>query len=285
MLWVAATTLIAFLCAAPDTLLDLPHFLNAFAYLASQYRTPLAGADPVWMREIKSLRIALGWPGSVIILTGLAAGIVRAVTGPGRIKWVLATTFPIMYFAFVARQNIFFARYLLPLVPALALLGAAGIVWIVDFARRIALPAPVRQLVIVAATVLSIVPPTYTSIGFNANQSLVWTTEQAYWWVLRTLPPGTHVAIEGSVTFGLPATYDAVRPIQLRRKDAAIYKREGVQYLVASSQVYGPYVASPNEYPEENADYQRLFSETREVIRFSPSPEHPGPELRVLEVK
>jgi len=285
MLVVVTGMVVAFLIGAPYSLLDLPHFLNGFARLASEYRAPLAGAEPVWIRELKSLRIALQWPGSVIVLIGLSVGIVHATVGPDRLKWVLATTFPLVYFWFVARQNIFFARYLLPLVPPLSLLAAAGVVWMVATARRATASEPVRRIVTIAATLLAIVPPAYTSIGFNGNESRVWTTEQAYRWILRTLPPGTTVCIEGSVTFHLPPQYKATHVVQLRREgDAAAYKREGVQYLVATSQNYGPVMAHPDQFPAEYADYRRLFADTREVVRFTPSSEHPGPELRVLQV-
>jgi len=281
---VLVAALIAFLLAAPYTFLDLPHFLNGFARLASEFRAPSNTSNPGWMVYLKQLRTALQWPGSLIVLAGLVLGVVRFVTGPDRLKWILPLVFSAVYFYFVAHQNIFYGRYLLPMVPTLSLLGAAAIIGIADMARRTSMPGPARRSIIVALTLLAIVPPAYSSIRFDANESLVWTTEEAYWWIVRTLPPGTHIAIEGSVSFHLPPTYVTVRPIQLRRNDVTFYKRNGIQYLIASSQVYGQYV-EPKDYPVENADYQRLFAETREVMRFIPSPEHPGPELRVLQVR
>jgi 4-amino-4-deoxy-L-arabinose transferase-like glycosyltransferase len=295
MVWVVLGTLIAFLVAAPYTLLDLPHFLNGFARLASDYRLPLAGADPVWVRELKTLRIALEWPGvartegaivsSLIVLTGLAVAVASIAVGPGRLKWVLVTAFPIAYFYFVSRQNLFFARYLLPLIPSLSLLGAAGVVWIVDTMRRFDVPRPVCQAVIVILTLVSIVPPAYSSIGFNINEGRVWTTEQAYWWIRRELPKGTSIRFEGSVTVRLPPDYNASYTKELRTEDVDRHERDGSQYLVASSQVYGKYQVDPADYPEENRRYQQIFSETEEVARFTASAEHPGPELRILRLK
>ena len=71
----------------------------------------------------------------------------------------------------------------------------------------------------------------------------------------------------------------------LRLDPANEYGGKGVQYLVASSQCYGPYFSDPIGYRLELADYQRIFAETEEVARFTPSSEHPGPELRILKVK
>ena len=282
--WIGLGTFVGFLFAAPYTLLDLPHFLNGFAYLASEYRAPLAG-DPVWVREIKSLKIALGWPGSVAVLGGLALGAVRIVVGPGRVKWVLATIFPLAYFFFVARQNLFFARYMLPMVPFLSLLGASGVVWIADAVHRTIAVRPARQAVIAVLTLITIVPPAYTSQQFDAQESRVWTTEQAYNWILRRLPKGTPIRFEGSVTIRLPSDYKASYVKQLGMQDIEAYRQAEIQYLVASSQVFGRFFDNPAAYPEESRQYRRLFEQTEEVARFTGTPEHPGPELRILRVR
>src|SRR5262245_20653807 len=66
---IAGSAFVAFLAGAPYTLLDLPHFLNQFARLASEYRMRPKGAEPQWSVYLKHLRIALGWSGSLLVLT------------------------------------------------------------------------------------------------------------------------------------------------------------------------------------------------------------------------
>src|SRR4051812_2683430 len=58
---IVGAMLATFLVAAPYTLLDLPTFLNQFARLSSEYRSPPAFAEPVWLVYLKHLRIALQW--------------------------------------------------------------------------------------------------------------------------------------------------------------------------------------------------------------------------------
>jgi hypothetical protein len=56
---------------------------------------------------------------------------------------------------------------------------------------------------------------------------------------------------------------------------------------VASSQSYGPFLSSPQVHPAEYADYMRIFEQSREITRFTPSPDGmqiPGPELRIYKV-
>jgi 4-amino-4-deoxy-L-arabinose transferase-like glycosyltransferase len=275
----------AFLIGSPYTLLDLPTFLNQFARLSSEYRMPPTTPDPLWLVYLKHLRIALEWPGSLLVVAGFAVGFWHVARGPSRTRWVLATVFPIVYFRFVSQQTIIYARYLLPLVPFLSLLAAAAVVAAVAAMRRTAMPARVRHVVTVVLTVIAIAPPAYTAINFDANAAKTWTQGLAYDWIRRELPAGTTIRLEGSVAPRLPAEYKASYAKQLRLDPANEYAGSGVQYLVASSQCYGLYFSEPTAYPLEFDDYQRLFAETEEVARFTPSSEHPGPELRILKVK
>jgi 4-amino-4-deoxy-L-arabinose transferase-like glycosyltransferase len=277
---------IAFLAVAPYTFLDLPTFLNQFARLSAEYRAPRSG-DAAWLTYLKHLRIALQWPGSVIVSGGLVLGVARIVGGPDRLKWTVATLFPIVYYRFISGQGLTFGRYLLPMLPFLSLLGAAAIVFAVDTVRRAHVSRPVLQAVTVVLTLVSIAPPAFTAISFNANAAKVWTSEQAYEWIVRTLPHGAKVAVE-SRNILLPSNYQAKYYAQLRLRPLEAYVADGVEYLIASSQCYGPYLdtqaGGPQKYPVEYAEYMRIFSQTDEIIRFTPSAEHPGPELRVLKI-
>lgn len=278
----------AFLAAAPYTLIDLPVFLNQFARLSAEYRTVWPGVDPVWLIYLKHLRNALGWPGSVIVLAGLAVGAWRAATGPSRLKWIVTMVFPLFYFRFISNQNIVYGRYLLPLLPFLSLLGAAAVVRAVDQLRHTRLTSPARRWAILALTLVSVAPPAYTSIAFDASAARVWTTEQAYGWMLRSIPKGSKVTLESRGIL-LPASYQATYLPQLRQRPYQRFIDEGVEYLVASSQCYGAYfdvaAGGPQKYPLEYGEYVRIFDATEELARFTPSADHPGPELRILKIK
>ncbi len=284
ILWTTAGLLAAFLMAAPYTLIDLPHFLNQFARLISEYRTP-GLQKPMWVTYLKHLRAALGWPGSVLVTAGLILGAGRVLAGPDRVKWLLVIAFPLVYFWFISNQTIVFGRYLLPLVPFLSLIAADTVVWIVTQLRAIRMPRPVRAAAILGMVIVVIVPPGYTAISFGIEQTKVSTSALAYDWVRREIPPGTTIWLEGSVAIKLPPEYRATYLKQLRQADLERVSLTAVQYLVASSQSYGEYLDAPKTYPQEYQDYQRIFNETQEVARFTPSREHPGPELRILKVR
>ena len=105
---------LAFLIAAPYTVLDLPAFLNGFARLSSIYRSLPAPPEPGWLIYLKHLRLVLGWPALLALGGGLAFGFYHALRDRDRFRWLGVTVFPVCYFAFVADQRSIFARYLLP---------------------------------------------------------------------------------------------------------------------------------------------------------------------------
>ncbi len=277
--------LTTFLLAAPYTFIDLPTFLNQFARLASEYRAPPNTPEPIWQIYLKHLRNAFLWPGSAIVLAGVALGIWGICAGPGRLKWALATLFPLVYFRFISTQTIYYGRYLLPLVPFLSLLAAAAVVPIAGWLRQINLPRQARNAATVVLTLVAIAPPAYISIRYDADAARVWTQQLAYEWIRRELPPGTTIRLEGSVAIKLPSSYHLSYVKQLRQDGIELYAGTGIEYLVASSQCYGPYLEHPDQYPSEYADYQQVFGQTDEVARFSPTGEHPGPEFRILRVR
>ncbi len=284
----AALTIVAmiaaFLLAAPYTLLDLPTFLNQFARLSSEYHGLPSTPEAIWMVYLKHLRIALQWPGSMMVLAGFAVGLWRIFRDNDRLRWVLALVFPLLYFRFVSQQSIVYARYLMPIVPFLSLLAAAAVVAAVAWMRRAGMAAHLRHAVTIALTVIAIVPPAYAAISYDADAAKQWTQGQAYDWIRREIPAGVGIRLEGSLALRLPASYRPSYTKQLRLDPPDYYATHGVQYLVASSQCYGDYFSDPAAYSRERADYQRLFATTEEVARFAPSADHPGPELRVLKV-
>jgi 4-amino-4-deoxy-L-arabinose transferase-like glycosyltransferase len=276
-----------FLVAAPYTFIDLPVFLNQFARLSGEYRIVNPGTDPVWLTYLKHLRIALGWPGSVIVIAGLAVGVFRTLAGPSRLYWLVAVLFPVVYFRFISNQNLVFGRYLLPLLPLLSLLGATAVVAAVGGLRHTGLARRGRNLVIVALTFIAIAPPAYTSIAFDADAARVWTTQQGYEWILANIPKGSKITMETRQIL-LPDSYRTAYLGQLRQRPFTSFVDDGVEYLVASSQCYGGYLnaaaGGPQKYPQEYADYMKIFSLTQELARFTPTAAHPGPELRILKI-
>jgi hypothetical protein len=276
-----AAALGVFLLAAPYTWLDLPGFLNGFARLASVYSAP---SEAAWITYLKHLRLNLHWPATLLMCGGVGLALVRVARGPSRLRWALAVVFPIVYFWFVSRQSLVYGRYLLPIVPFACVLTAAAIVSGVSLLRRFAIPRAARTALIAVLTIAVLLPPTMHAIGFNRMINRRNTTELAYNWIVSNIPKHSRVVIEtGAVR--LPSAYKSTNVRELRERDIPTYQKDGVEYLVASSEVFGSYFNAPEKAPREYAQYMTIFGRTQEVVRFSPSETHPGPEMRVLKVQ
>ena len=155
----------AFLVAAPYTLLDLPGFLNGYAHLAGDH-PPQLPAESAWVSYYKHLSRSMGWPAFLLLLGGLGLGAVRAVRGPGRVRWTVTIVFPLLYFYFLSGQALVFGRYLLPLLPFVCVLAAVGTVSGVSLLRRFDIPRAPRTAVIAALTAAALVPPAWQSLNF-----------------------------------------------------------------------------------------------------------------------
>jgi 4-amino-4-deoxy-L-arabinose transferase-like glycosyltransferase len=276
---------VAFLLAAPYTILDLPAFLNAFARLAGEYRTGSRLDEPELLVYLKLLqRHAFGWPALLLAAGGMGLGIVRLVRGPGRVRWALAVVFPLVYLWIISRQHLVFARYLLPMVPPLCVLAAAAVVSGVSLLRRYEIPRAPRTALIAALTIAALLPPALMSVRWDRHTGVPRTVDLAYEWIRQNVPLESSLVIESRALLLPPDKYRTRLVKQLRETDYNVWRDSGADYIIASSASYGRYFDAPERFPREYAEYMRIFGQSREVARFSPTDDVGGPELRIFKV-
>jgi hypothetical protein len=211
-------------------------------------------------------------------------GIVRAIKWPGQVRWALAVSFPAVYFYVIATKGLVYGRYLLPILPFVCLLAAAAVVSGVSLLRRFEIPRAVRQTLIIGFTVAALLPPLVAAVQFDRRIARRSTQKVAFDWITVNVPRGSRVAIE-KYDLRLPEHRYRVEHVNdLIGRPAAAYREAGFDYLIASSQVYGPAFEHPETAPVKYAAYRRLFAELPEAFRVEPRPDRPGPELRILKV-
>jgi hypothetical protein len=154
---------VAFAASTPYALLDLPGFLNGLGAAAAA-----PGAADVargWLAVPGRLLATLGWPAFLLLIAGFVLGLVRAVRGPGRVRWTLVVSFCAVQAAAAARSGETAA--LLPLLPFACLLAAVAVVSGVSLLRRFDIPRAPRRALIAALTVAALLPPLVRSIAFD----------------------------------------------------------------------------------------------------------------------
>lgn len=156
----------AYLLAAPYTVLDLPGFLDGFARLVSHFRVRDPALASGWWFYLSHLRLTFGWPASLLLCWGFGLGVLRAIRGPGRVRWTLLVVFPLVSLWSVAGRQPADPRYALPTVPFLCVLAAIAVVSGVSLLRRFSIARTPRTLLIVALTVAALLPPAIASIHY-----------------------------------------------------------------------------------------------------------------------
>jgi hypothetical protein len=102
--------------------------------------------------------------------------------------------------------------------------------------------------------------------------------------LLQNVPAGSSIVLERRALL-LPNTYKVSYIPQLRRKSYEQFRNEGAQYLIANSEAYGPALVAPHQFPDDYNDYMKIFTQSHELLRITPTNDVPGPEMRILKVE
>ena len=168
-------------------------------------------------------------------------------------------------------QEAHFDRYVLPLVPVLAVL--AGSV-------RLAVPFALAALVV----------PLAWSVSDARELTRVDTRVRADAWVATNVPRADLVAADPS-TLPLPGR----RVVRLElpgpgrpsdpERDLARLRQEGVKWVIVSGAVTDRVLAAPDDYPQETRFYEQLGHGSKPAFAVFPSePGLAGPWVRVYRL-
>ncbi len=187
--------LLAFLVANPYALLDTSAFLSG----VSQQASAAAGADPVKLGTrpgsgttyyLWTFTWGLGWVPTLAALCGAGLLLVRRRFGTA----LVLLPAPIAFIIFMGDQQRFFGRWLLPVFPIVALLGAYAVVEAARWLHREwALPAAVVGAI---AAVLVLGQSFVADVHNDAVLSRPDTANLARAWMVKHVPAGAKVVIE-----------------------------------------------------------------------------------------
>ncbi|HUL72094.1 MAG TPA: phospholipid carrier-dependent glycosyltransferase [Vicinamibacterales bacterium] len=296
LLGVIGGAAVAFLAGAPYSLLDLPAFLNAFAALMQHYNQERVGSDPPALTYLKYIA---GWfgvitPGgrlfrsaSIVALTLASAGAASFFAGlfnaAGRVKGLIVLIFPLVYFWFISNHTLIFARYAMPLLPAICLAFGRGVdlVW---EAAPAWLPGRRARQIVLAVALLALLPPAIQALSFDANRRQISTTELTARWLTEHVGPGELVVIE-STEMKLPPTIRSENTLRLISEPLESYRSRGVVYLVSSSTETDKYFNDPARFAHQVAAYKEMLHAATIVNMVPPiKGERPGPTWQVLKL-
>jgi 4-amino-4-deoxy-L-arabinose transferase-like glycosyltransferase len=159
----AAACAILFLVACPGAFLNWPRFSADLLFEMRKSRTGMGllfaqTGNGWWYHLVTSLRLALGWP---LLAAGLAGWALLARRGVREAAPVAA--FALVTYALIGAAAVRFWRYVMPLLPALAL-GASALVACCGTGRRFRAPTVGGTLVAVGVAYASWLSMAYTRL-------------------------------------------------------------------------------------------------------------------------
>jgi hypothetical protein len=198
--------------------------------------------------------------------------------------------FALLVWLFMGKQLRFYARWMMPIYPVLALLaGYAAVEAAKALTGRFAKDrgAHATTAVAVAIMAIALIGPLVHVVHNNKVLTKTDTRELAKQWLVENVPPGQKVAID---LLGPPAYYDGltIRPLP-RGKEVENYaktlspalidqfEKEGYCYVVSGSIQKGRVTKDPKQAPSAAAYYKALAERAELVASFSPM--KPGAKL------
>lgn len=219
--------------------------------------TPLAYLDRLWE--------AVG-PLLLVSFVGLVAAVVRR-----RKTDLVLVSFVVAYWLYLMPQQAHFDRYVLPLVPVLAVLAGS---------LRAAFPVALIALLV----------PLAWSVGDARELTGTDTRLRADAWVQRHVPAADTIAADPST---LPLAGRAVVRLELPgpgrpsdpRRDLDALRRLGVKWVILSGVVTDRVLAVPDRYSREAHFYEALSHGSRPAFAVFPSePALAGPWVRIYRL-
>src|SRR5207253_4294103 len=209
------------------------------------------------------------WHGLGPALIVAALGVVVALVRRSRVDLVLVS-FVVVYFVDLMTLRAHFDRYVLPLVPPLAVL-----------AGRFRALAPVTLLLLV-------VPLTWT-IRDDKRLTRADTRVVAAHWIERHIPPGTRIAADASTP---QVTGLRVLPLQLPgpgrpfdgNRSLDRLRHQGIQLVIVSGAVTDRVTEARDRYPRESAFYEQLAESARRVYYLAPGDRYAGPWVAIYRL-
>jgi hypothetical protein len=291
---------LAFVIATPYAVLDARRFFEDmwFNWLTGAPAGTLAGQRRSWGAYLLMLGNALGWPLLILILAGVAVTIarVRQLDPRGSAAVLIHGTWILCFWLFYGISPHYALRFIMPIVPSLLLLGAAGIVL---FARA----SPQRRR---AATVATALVLTY-SLAYAAAADRKFLRDPRYAagaWLKDHIDTASTVGFFANESylpyFDRPAFrvqfLDVMSQSGIVGDAFAERIRElltgGPDVIVDANFYYDRFLEAPERFPERAAFYRSLLAGTsatgfRPLARFtlrSPWWLNPSPELVAPDV-
>ncbi len=225
-------------------------------------------------------------PWAVLALAGVGTiwSLVRRELGP-----LLLLGFVAIFLAGISFATLHWGRWLIQILPILALFAAAAIVWgVAAVVGRVGGSGRTREVALVTIVVAVSVVPALSYVRHARLQASPSTRDIAREWIIDNLTPGERIAAD-LYTAPLQNTAfentDFVFSLAEIVSTPAELAARGYDIAMVSSTVYRRFLGTPERYPKEVGFYRTLFRKHARIAEFRPGPEGRGPVIRLYRLE
>jgi uncharacterized membrane protein len=260
---------------------------TAMANLLLEARSEHLGADGLtpwgnfWWYLTVAIPSNITWWQMLLTLVGMAIAVARKRWMP-----VLLIIYVMIFLVLISLSSLHWMRWVAQLLPVFALFTALALDVMVSYwARRLDWRARTHQFVLVLCVVIISIWPLYQTVLHNIRQSNPSTRVLARQWMVENLPANSKIGQE-NYTAALAGTDFEVVIVDPLSTEGSLsnYTSLGFDYLVASSSIYGRYLAEPERYADQVSFYESLFSEAQLMQRIDPSSTRTGPIIQIFKL-
>lgn len=263
-----------------------PDFDTARENIQNEARSTHLGADGlsrpenfIWYFR-SAIPDAITPPVAILALAGTIIALVRR-----NVALLLCIAYGLIFIVGTSYSRLHWQRWIIPVLPVAGILAAYAMQETVSgISRRLRLPASAVPAATVLAIALLLVWPAASTALHDVRDARPSTRLLAREWIIDNLPAGARVTGEWYTAPLTGTSFHYSMPFSLFQSNTLdTYKTEGVQYVVASSDIYDRYYAEPELYATIVERYDVLFAE--ELIQeFRPGITRGGPTIRIYEL-
>jgi hypothetical protein len=309
LLLLVVVAIVTFFATTPYAILDYKAFAHDFLFQMvisqSSWSGMFAQKAPGYITNFTYLYENFG----PLLLLAAAAGLVLQIRARRVQYWVLIT-FALIYYLYIGSWKLMFDRYMVPMLPVIAIWAALGIVTLVDFIfsrlaqRRSARAAgessapattadsgaKAASLAIISALLLLLIVPggqmLRKSYAFDAYLLKTNTKKIAYDWAVTHLPKEALILRE-QYTPEVELGGHRVHLVNFTFNDSVnvdYITRHNIDYVIVTDKLWKRPVQEDGVLSTRKA-YADLDSYADVVYSIKPTPQNPGPEIKIYRVR
>jgi len=206
--------------------------------------------------------------------------------------------FPALSFIAICFGSLRFERWVIPLMPFMAMYAALFLYVSIEKIGSKYLPSRSKSILFAIASIIVILPSTYNILRYDYMLTHKDTRVMSKEWVEKNIPKGSRIGQDAYTGEISDTLFDITKKYSLGDESFEYYVQNKYQYLMVSDTQYKRFLEDARRFPENAEFYKTLFSRGELIKQINPrqdlwpKPEdrfskyhiHFSPEIRIYRI-